>query len=471
MSKTITAAGRRFNSVLESMSRSDLAALQEAKLRKQVERAYATTPFYKELFDAAGVRPEQIRSLADVRRLPVIGKDDIIQNQIDNPIYGTFLGIREDQVWEIAQSSGTSGKGQELHAFTLRDAHMRGALNATGWAWAGNTRRDAMNFHIGATNSASFGCMSRGIRATGRMPYLIGHVGFEERIELMLKFGMEGMYGMPSALNGVTLRLQERGIEARKQWPNLKAIMTSAESWPVEWVERMEGFWGARVYEEYGSTQTHGTYGMSCCELGAVVDGRRGRNHFFEWSFLFEVVNPDTLEPVAPGEEGELIVTHLDKEASPLLRFRTRDRMRWFPHDDCSCGLPLDCVEAGTIGRWDDMLKVKGQNIWPPTIDAMVLAYDFVDEYQARIYIDERGRDQIELRYGLKQGPPDQSAFEREVVERLKHEINITVRIREVAMAELPHYNTSDFKPRRWKDERHAGLAAPPKPAPGSGSH
>ncbi len=460
MSEMIRESGRRYNRVLESMSRPELRELQLNKLRKQAERAYATIPFYRQRFDEAGLKPEHIRSLDDIRRLPVIGKDDIIVDQIEHPIYGTFLGVREDQIWEITMSSGTSGKGQELHAFTVRDAHMRGALNAIGWAWAGNTRRDAMIFHIGATNSASFGCMSRGIRATGRMSYLIGHVGFEERIELMLKFGFEGMYGMPSALNGIAMRLEDRGIDPRKQWPNLKAIMTSAESWPIEWVHRMEDFWGCRVYEEYGSTQTHGTYGMSCCELGAVVDGKRGRNHFFEWSFIYEVVNPDTLEPVAEGEEGELIVTHLDKEASPLLRFRTRDRMRWFPHDACTCGLHLQSAEAGTIGRWDDMLKVKGQNIWPPTVDEMVLAYPFVDEYQARIFIDEHGRDQIELRYGLKKQPPDQAAFEKELGDRLKAETNLHMKVREVPPSDLPHYSTSDQKPRRWKDERHVGLAA-----------
>jgi phenylacetate-CoA ligase len=467
MSETATQPARRFNPVLESMPRSRVRELQLLKLKKQVERAQASIPFYRQRFEAVGLRPEHIRSVEDVRRLPVINKEDIIEDQKQHPVYGSFLGVRENQIWEIALSSGTSGKGQELHAWTIRDSHLRGALNALGWAWAGNTRRDAMIFHIGATNSSSVGCMMRGIRSVGRLPYLIGHEGFEQRIELMLKFGMEGMYAMPSALNGVSLRLEERGIDPKKQWPGLKAIMCSAESWPVEWVHRMEELWGARIYEEYGSTQTHGTYGMTCCERGAVVDGHRGRLHFFEWSFLYEVVDPETLEPVGPGEEGELIVTHLDKEASPLLRFRTRDRMRWFPYHDCPCGRQLDAAECGTIGRWDDMLKVKGQNIWPPSVDELVLAYAWVDEYQARIFIDERGRDQIDLRYALKQRPPDQQGFESELVGRLKEMTNLTMKVREVPRSDVPHYSTSDQKPRRWIDERHAGLATGTRSAKG----
>jgi phenylacetate-CoA ligase len=455
---TVPTARKPFYSVLESMTRSEIDDLQTKKLQAQVARAYESIPFYRERFKQAGLTPDQIRTKADVRRLPIISKEDVIEDEKENPPYGTFLGVREDQIWELALSSGTSGKGQEIHAWTVRDAHIRGALNAIGWAWAGVTRRDGTIFHIGATNSSSVGCMMRGIRAVGRMPYLVGHAGFDERLDLMVKFGVDVMYCMPSALNGLSVLATQRGIDPRKQWPGLKSILTSAESWPVEWVPRMEEFWGCRIYEEYGSTQTHGTFGMTNCERGAVIDGQRGALHFFDWSFLLEVVNPDTLEPVAPGEEGELVITHLDKEASPLLRFRTRDRMRWFPHSECPCGRVLDFAESGTIGRWDDMLKVKGQNIWPPSIDSLVLSYPFVDEYQATIYIDEKGRDQVELRYALRQ-ETDVGAFEREVVHRLKEETLLTMKMRRVEADELPHYTTPDKKARRWTDDRHAGLA------------
>jgi phenylacetate-CoA ligase len=264
---------------------------------------------------------------------------------------------------------------------------------------------------------------------------------------------------MPSALNGLSLMLRERGIDPHKQWPNLKSIMTSAESWPVEWVHAMEDFWGCRIFEEYGASQTYATFGMSNCERGAVIGNQRGALHLYSWSFLYEVLHPETLEPVKAGEEGDLVITLLDKEASPLLRFRTRDRVRWFPHTECPCGRPLDFLESGTIGRWDDMLKVKGQNVFPPVVDRVLFAYPFIDEYQARVYIDERGRDNVELRYAVKDQPPDKAEFERELVARLKKETSVTMRVSEVAPRDVPHFITPDKKARRWTDERHAGLA------------
>ena len=449
---------RTFYSVLEGMTRPELERLQGLKLRAQVERAYASNPFYRKLFDEAGVKPEHIRTAADVRLLPPITKETILDDQLAHPPYGSFLGVEPGQVWELALSSGTSGKGREVHAWTVRDAHLRGALMAMSWAWGGVTRRDSVIFHVGATNSSTVGCMMRGIRAAGRLPYLVGHAGFQERVDLMAEYGVDAMYCMPSGLNGLSVLLDERGIDPRKQWPGLKMIQTSAESWPVEWVERMEDFWGVRIFEVYGSTQTHGTYGMSNCEQGAVVDGRRGAMHLFEWAFLFEIVNPETLEPVEPGERGELILTHLDKEASPLLRFRTRDAMRWFPYTECPCGRHVHLAESGTVGRLDDMLKVKGQNLWPPTAEVLVFSHECIDEFQARIFIDDHGRDQIELRYCTKPDVRLPADLDSQLVAQLKEETNITMLVRRVPAERVPHWDEPDKKPRRWLDERHTGL-------------
>lgn len=449
-----------FYPTLEAMSRDQLGALQLKKLQLRLDRAYESIPFYRRRFDAAGVSPRDVRTLDDVRRLPLVTKEDILADEAATPPYGSFLGVPETAIWELLMSSGTSGKGREVHAFTARDCELRGSLFAVAWAWAGVTSPDAVIFHIGASNSASIGSLTRGIRAVGRLPYLVGQAGFNERIDLMVKFGFDAMWCMPSALNGLTQLVRERGIDPRRQWPHLRSLMIAAESFPVEWVHAMEDFWGCRVFEEYGATQAHGGIGMTNCERGAVIGHQRGALHFFSWTLLFEVIDPDTLEHVAPGEEGDLVITHLDKEASPLVRFRTRDRVRWFPSSECPCGRHLDFVESGTIGRWDDMLKVKGQNFFPPQVDRVLFSFSEVDEYQGRLFIDEKGRDNVEVRYSLSAAASDPTAFERRLVQALKDETHLTMLVREVSRDSLPHFVTPDQKARRWTDERHAGLGA-----------
>jgi len=460
---TVVQQRRTFYPRLEGMSREEVRALQLKKLQMQIERIYHTNPFYQERFRQAGVSPDQIRSLQDIKRLPFVAKEDLIQEQNRHPPYGRHLGVPENKIWEITLSSGTSGKGQEIHGFTMRDAHMRGALAAIVWYWAGVDRPDAVIFNIGATNSASRECLFRGIRAAGRMPYLVGHLGFEERLELMLKLGFEAMHAMPSALNGLSVLCERKGIDPKKAWPNLKCIMMAGEAWPVEFVQRMEEFWGTRLFEEYGSTQTLSTFGLSNCERGAVIDGQRGFMHLFEWSFLYEVVDPETGEDVKPGEPGELIITHLDKEASPLVRYRTRDRVTYYPYGACPCGRALDLVQSGTVGRLDDMLKVKGQNIWPQEVDAIVFSHPNVEEYQARVYIGEKGRDEVEMRLSFKPGlnmsPSERAAFIQRLVRELKEATEVTFNVREVSSEELPKFTTPDRKPRRWTDDRQADLA------------
>lgn len=182
--------------------------------------------------------------------------------------------------------------------------------------------------------------------------------------------------------------------------------------------------------------------------------------HFYEWAILLEVLDPDTLEPVAPGEVGELVITHLEKEASPLVRFRTRDRVRHLPWTECPCGRQLDMVESGTIGRWDDMLKIKGQNVFPTEVDEIVFARAAIGEYQTRVFIGDSGRDVVEMRVGLIDGPDDPGvATTLDGLRReLKDATNVSFDLKPVPLGDLPQYTTPDAKPRRWSDERQADL-------------
>jgi phenylacetate-CoA ligase len=446
---------------LERMTREEIQALQLDRLRRQLARLAATNPFFASRWRDAGVEISSFRSLDDIRRLPVISKEDVLGDQLAAPPYGTRLGIDPRDVFELTLSSGTSGKLQEVHAHTVRDAHMR-AMHGIAFRWAGMQPDETLVFHVGISNSASHGPFHRGIRSIGRLPYLVGHLSFPQRLELMERFGLDHMYAMPSALNGLAQLCEEQGRPARERFPGLRSIVISGEGWPVSFIERMEEAWGAPIHEGYGASQTYGGFVMSNCEHGAVTGGRRNGMHFYEWAILLEVLHPETLEPVLPGEVGELVVTHLEKEASPLVRFRTRDRVRHLPWTECPCRRQLEMVESGTIGRWDDMIKIKGQNVFPNEVDEIVFARARIGEYQARVFIGGSGRDVAEMRVGVTPGPREDPVVPA-VLDGLRRELkdatNVSFELVAVPLDTLPQYTTPDAKPRRWTDERQSDLA------------
>jgi phenylacetate-CoA ligase len=189
-------------------------------------------------------------------------------------------------------------------------------------------------------------------------------------------------------------------------------------------------------------------------------DGKPGHLHVFEWENYVEVVNPETHEHVAPGEEGEIVLTNLSVLGSPVVRFATGDKVRFLPPGSCGCGRAWHCIEAGGISRYDDMMKIRGNNVWPAAVDAVVFSHPEVAEYAGRVYVDEHGRTEIELRYAIKPGtaPGDAAcaALTQAMTTELKDCTNVHMRLAVVPRSELP---TFEYKARRWTDERRQGYA------------
>lgn len=437
-----------------------LRSYQERKLLRQLERIAVTNGFYRAHWRGHAADPGKVRTVEDLRTLPFVTKQDLLADQTSSPPYGKRLGVPPSEVHEITLTSGTSGLEKEVHAHTLADARLRGQLTAVGWSWAGMSPNDIGVAHFAANNAASLGSVDRGIRSIGRMPYLVGHASFDERLQMMESYGVDVMFAMPSALTALAKRCSELGKDPKTAFPRLRAVICGGESWPVEWAQRMEEFWGIRIYEVYGSTQTNAAFGAASCEVGAVAGGARGRNHLFEWTTYYEVIHPVTTEPTPPGERGELVITHLDKEASPLVRFRTGDTVRWFPAGACPCGRWLRSVESGTVGRNDDMLKIRGQNVWTSSVDSVVLAHPEVDEFQVMVDVDQRGRDTISMALALNRGYEGRAAeLVSLLMAELKATTNLRFDIRVVPGEDVLHFDSPDRKARRWTDNRATGLS------------
>jgi phenylacetate-CoA ligase len=239
----------------------------------------------------------------------------------------------------------------------------------------------------------------------------------------------------------------------------LRTLFIAAEGYPLEWAERIESLWGCRLQEGYGSTQCAG-FGASTCADGVIAPGGgRGLMHMFEWETLFEVIDPTSLEPVSSGETGELVVTNLSIEGSPVVRFRTGDAARFISHHDAASGRAWNAIECGTIGRFDDMLKIRGNNVWPSAVDAAVFSFGEVAEYAGRVYTSPDGKTEIEVRIAFTETAAGlESAAHARLLDTIrttiKERTNVWMTLVACARHELPEFN---YKARRWKDERQQG--------------
>ena len=177
--------------------------------------------------------------------------------------------------------------------------------------------------------------------------------------------------------------------------------------------------------------------------------------HWFSSLAYNEVVDRKTREPVAPGEEGEYVITPFRREGSPLVRFLSADKVKYLPHNACVCGRPFDGMEAGTISRWDDMMKIKGVNIWPSGVDGIIFDSSEVVEYQGRVFIDKRGGEDILITMEFKKDVS--SATKGELMPRLSRELQDKVGLKASLIEAVEPLPKFEFKTRRWTDERLKG--------------
>lgn len=450
----------------ERMSRAELEALQLAKLQRQVRRAWQGNPFYRRKMEKAGVRPEDIRTLEDFRlRVPLSTKEDFLEDQKHTPPFGARLGIPREDVVLVNLTGGTSGKGQEVYGRSNHDVAIQGYLHYLPWFIAGLRPGDmALNcVPAGGLTTGGWG-PGEGFRIAGATTFHGGGaLSTDAKVDLLQRFGeLHFIYASTNYLHTLTEAFRRRGIKPAEMLTMMRSIFIVAEGYPMEWARNIEAQWNCRLHEGYGSTQGTGFVCMTC-EKGVVrPDRERGLMHLLEWINYVEVVNPDTGQPVAPGEEGEIILTNLEIQGSPVMRFSTRDKARWFPAGDCGCGRPWHCIEAGSVGRYDDMLKIRGNNVWPLAVDTVVFAHAEIAEYVGRVFVDPAGRTEVELRLALKSDALGMAAASRAnllatIRDEIKANTNVLMTLCEVPREELPAFL---YKARRWTDERKSGYSA-----------
>lgn len=345
-----------WNEKAETMSRDELSAHQLTRLKEVVKRAYDNSPFYKAKMDAAGVKPNDIEMLEDIRHLPCIDKEDFREQY---PL--GMLCADRSELREMHMSSGSTGSPVVM-AYNNHDLDQWAECMSRCYYMAGLAEGDAIQI------TPSFGLFNggfgfyHGARKAGMFIIPTGAGNTPRQIKLINDFSVKGLMGVVSYGIRIIEALEETGGEL----PSLKVGIFGAETFSDKMRERIENGLGIEAFDIYGMTETGGvgTTGMDCQAHNGI--------HLWEDQYICEIIDPETGKSVHDGEQGEVVFTSLNRQAIPVIRFRTGDLSRILSRQKCSCGrtsLRLDRI----TGRRDDMLIVKGVNFFPKQVEQALM--------------------------------------------------------------------------------------------------
>jgi phenylacetate-CoA ligase len=414
---------RYFHPQQETMPRERLAALQLARLNATLANAYANVPVQRKRLDGAGIGAGRIERLADVARLPFSVKTDLR----DHYPFGMFARKPSDLA-RLHASSGTTGKPTVV-GYTQNDLDHWSELMARSLFAAGARRGDVIH------NAYGYGLFTGGLGAHAGAERLGGVVvpvsggSTERQVALIVDFGARVLCATPSYALAIAEVAEAQGIDLRKS--ALAVGLFGAEPWSAAMRREIESRLGLRAIDIYGLSEIMGP-GVACeCE-------RQDGLHGWEDHFLFEVIDPDTGVPVPEGQAGELVITTLAKEALPMIRYRTRDITR-ITTAPCECGRTHLRILRVT-GRNDDMLIVRGVNVYPSQLEAVLIGRPRIAPHY-QVVVERRGSlDHVSLDVEALPGVPA-TEFERiarDAAHHVKSLVGVTVRVCVKNPGEIP---------------------------------
>jgi len=428
-----------FDPRAETMSRDALVALQLERARRTLEHAYANVPLYRQRFDAVGVKPGDFKALPDIARFPFTLKSDLR----DNYPFGMFA-VRRDQVLRLHASSGTSGKPTVV-GYSKGDLDLWSDLMARSMACTGVRPGDIVH------NAYGYGLFTGGLgvhygaERLGCTVVPMSGGGTERQVTLLQDFAANVLCATPSYALNIAEVAAAMNVDLRQS--SLRIGVFGAEPWSESMRHVLDEQLGIKAVDLYGLSEILGPGVASECYLA------RSGLHGWEDHFLFEVIDPETLVPRPIGESGELVITTLTKEALPMIRYRTRDITR-LSHEPCACGRTHARIMRVT-GRNDDMLIIRGVNVYPSQVEAVLVNLpDLAPHYQI-VLTREGALDamtvEVELAPDAPSGAADREARSKHVQYHLKSMIGVTCNIAVKLPGEVPR---SQGKAVRVKDLR-----------------
>lgn len=423
----------------ETMSRGQLAELQLKRLKGLVEKVYTSVPFYRQAFQEKGISPGDVNSLEDLKNLPFTTKKDLR----DTYPFGLFA-VPRSEIVRMHASSGTTGKPIVV-GYTKKDLDNWADLVARCFVMAGGTKDDVVQ------NAYGYGLFTGGLgihygaERLGATIVPISGGNTARQIMLMQDFGTTILTATPSYTLYLADELIAAGVDPHSL--SLKAGIFGAEPWSNNMRVQLEEKLGITAHDIYGLSEVLGPgVAMECAHKNGL--------HIFEDHFIPEIIDPETEQPLPYGQKGELVFTTLTKEGFPVIRYRTRDISALYP-EKCACGRTHIRMERIT-GRTDDMLIIRGVNVFPSQIESVLLEFGETEPHYLLVVDRKAAMDDLEIQVELSSKMfSDKIAglevLERRLRERILSVLGISARIKLVEPKSLPR---SEGKAKRIIDKR-----------------
>jgi len=423
----------------ECMKREDLSRLQLERLKATLDRVCQQVPFYRQSFDRLKLHPEEIKSLEDLKRLPFTSKADLR----DSYPYGMFaVPLRE--VVRIHSSSGTTGKPTVV-GYTRNDLLTWSNLVARFLTAGGVTREDVVQIAFGyGLFTGGFG-LHYGAERIGASVIPVSAGNTQRQIMIMQDFRSTALVCTPTYALYLSEAMAETGVDPKSLY--LRVGLFGSEPWSESMRREIEGKLSILATDNYGLSEVIGPGVAGECEFKAGL-------HLFEDHFVPEVIDPETQEVLPYGEEGELVLTTLTKEAFPLIRYRTGDITSLNP-EPCRCGRTLVRM-ARVSGRTDDMLIIRGVNVYPSQIEQVLLEMEGTEPHY-QIIVDRKGAlDELEIQVEVSEKMffdemKRQHQFVESIQEKLRSTLGLSARVKLVEPKTIVRY---EGKAKRVVDKR-----------------
>jgi phenylacetate-CoA ligase len=429
----------------ETMPREEIEALQVRKLRNLVEWADAQVPWQSKRLRDAGITADQISSLDDLRRIPLMTRDDWMQSQLEDPPFGSNVAAAKDLAIRYHMTSGTTGRTPIRVLDSMKDWEWIAEMWCYGLWGFGVRPSDVVFVAFGYATFIGFWGLHYACEKLGCLTLAGGAMATDQRVRQIVEMEATVVASTPTYALRMAQEAKQLGIDLASS-PVQRLILSGEPAGSIPATKKLiEEEWGAKAGDTAGMTEL-GTIMMFECSA------QPGGTHIIEDHYIEEVLDPDTGEPVPYGEMGERVVTSFGRGFIPVLRYRTRDFVVRVPASTCSCGRTFDLYEGGIRGRVDDMKLVRGTNVYPRAVEAIVREHPEIDEFQIHLFTEEGRRDEIEVLVEIPDPGVDVDRVLGELAKSLAdaHEA-LRFGVRRVEDGTLPRF---ELKAKRLLDER-----------------